>query len=166
MSRPSASSPAKSASTTDRWRAAARAVAGCPGYVHRGRDPRTGLDCIGLVLAMYRAAGESIDELDVPYGERDATRASRRELLLRVLARRFDPVRATGPGDCRDGDVLDVRRRAPGEPEIHLGVVVGGEMVDLASARVRRSRLVAAWPYVGAVYRLRRDPGPVVLVEQ
>lgn len=36
-------------------------------YVHQGRTPHSGLDCIGLITESYRYAGVNIDDLPLNY---------------------------------------------------------------------------------------------------
>ena len=36
-------------------------------YAYRGRDAKTGLDCYGLVLEIYRAVGFDLPDYDYPY---------------------------------------------------------------------------------------------------
>jgi hypothetical protein len=68
LSLPSASAK-RSASPRDFIVTAARSCIGTP-YRHLGRDPARGLDCVGLVLHAYRAAGLLADVVVTGYGRR------------------------------------------------------------------------------------------------
>ncbi len=44
-------------------------------FVHRGRDHQSGLDCIGVLLELYRRAGVELGRFDVEYDSGDEIRA-------------------------------------------------------------------------------------------
>jgi cell wall-associated NlpC family hydrolase len=98
-------------------------------YVHHGRDPRVGLDCVGLILAVYRLAGLPIDKCDEPYGERDFLRKHKTERIAKRLASEFRLTDATTPDECHDGDILLMG--GPGYIT-HAAMVVDGHIVQMA----------------------------------
>lgn len=141
-------------------------------YVHHGRNPETGLDCCGLILAVYRLAGLPIDSLDVPYGCRDVVRPHRNRMILQQVMKEFRmlgkgdgtvswPV--TVPGDCRDGDILLIGSVGN---ENHLGVVISGSLWQMAGVvgvvggqrqvvdgRLRETSLCRMWAFATSVFR-------------
>ena len=75
--------------------AAARDCVGVP-YRHLGREPSRGLDCVGLVLHAYRAAGLLTDVVVTGYGRRPDGHA----LIAEVMRRgRRVPVAEARPAD-------------------------------------------------------------------
>ena len=117
---------------------------------HHGRTPEEGFDCVGLVLFLYREAGHGIDELDMPYGERDARRPQRREWITARLATRFGTL--AEHVRFRDGDVLLIGNTAR---QLHLGVVVNDLVFQMGADRVRRVPLARVAPWVGMAFRLK-----------
>lgn len=104
--------------------AAARALVGVR-FLSQGRDPVTGLDCVGLVSAAYAAAGRV---LVAPAGY--PLRGWRRERIEAALAAAgFSPV-----DDRRDGDVALIALAAG---QFHLGVIGPARFVH-AHAGLRR----------------------------
>ena len=127
-------------------------------WVHHGRDAATGLDCVGLVLAVYERVGLSLADMDVPYAEGDCRR--RGALLLRILDKRFKRIDAGGrfgPLDCESGDVLVLRSGTL----FHVAIVVDGVVLEMAqkwpgSRNLRANGLNhKIWPFVDGVYRHR-----------
>ena len=87
------------------------------------------MDCIGLVLAVYRLAGCPLDDLDEPYGIRDALRPERARRLIAKTCMRFTRQDIVSTRLCRDGDLLlmgDSRHIN------HLAMVVDGTMAQMA----------------------------------
>jgi hypothetical protein len=128
------------------------AVAALPARVpalHRGRDPRVGLDCAGLLLWVYRAAGAPFDAADRPYGRRDALRID----LSGVVGGtgRFADVTAAVAGRLGDADgdvwVID------GRPAPHYGVQVGGLVYHMTD-ELHRTAAAALRPRVARAFRL------------
>ena len=116
---------------------AAQTLAGTRYRLH-GRDPRTGLDCVGLLAAALRAIGR---EAPAPsrYGLRNRDIAG--ALAFAPLAGLVD-----APGPVRSGDVLLVR---PGPLQHHL--LIAGAAGDFIHAHAGLRRVVAtpgpiAWP--------------------
>ncbi len=105
---------------------AAAALIGCPFRLH-GRDPATGLDCVGLVVAALGAIG---GQPSAPTG-----------YALRNLAVEHWLHHAAGSGlipssgPVRAGDVLLI---ALGACQHHLVIAVGDGMVIHAHAGLRR----------------------------
>ena len=130
----------------------ARSLVGVP-FRPQGRDPRLGLDCVGLCLASY---GLSPDE-----GRRDyRLRGDHRAELQRRLAGQF---RRIGRKAGRPGDMLLL---AVAADQIHLAILTKGGFVH-ADARLRRvveTPGEPGWPLVG-IYRLRRAPPPLGCAE-
>lgn len=104
--------------------AAARALVGVR-FLSQGRDPVTGLDCVGLVSAAYAAAGRAL-VAPACY----PLRGWRRERIEAALAAAgFLPV-----DDRRDGDVALIALAAG---QFHLGVIGPASFVH-AHAGLRR----------------------------
>ena len=120
-------------------------------WTSHGRDPAKGLDCLGLVLLVYRYAGVPQDDLDVPYGKSDQNKPHRVPLIIRQLERRFWRVPTAFPAECEDGDILVVGQ----EKHNHVGIVADGCFVEQTVRRVKVTRLSILWPEVTAVYRLK-----------
>lgn len=119
--------------------AAARELIGTP-FCLQGRDPGTGLDCLGVVLAAIAGAGRSIPPLArQPLRSRDTGH-------VETLARQAGLVAATG--DILVGDVLLVRCSPV---QLHLLVAVSENTFVHAHAALRRvvqSTRDPAWPIV------------------
>lgn len=120
---------------------AAEALVGAPFRLH-GRDPRWGLDCIGLVAAALEGAGLPA-EPPTRYGLRNRDIGDPDALALRSALR---PVR----GLPVPGDVLLVR---PGPAQVHL--LVRARRDDrFVHAHAGLRRVVAMpgplqWPVIG-----------------
>jgi len=106
--------------------AAARQLIGCPFRLH-GRDPHTGLDCIGLFTAAMAASGRKVD---VPpcYGLRNTTLHQ-----AAPLARQAGLQETAGP--VAAGDVLLVRLSAL---QAHLMIAASPDLFIHAHAGLRR----------------------------
>ena len=120
----------------------ARALLGTR-FVAQGRDPATGLDCVGLVVIAYR--------LD-PTAVRDDYRLSgpHRDTILAFSNARF---RRVSRRQMRPGDLLLLQ---PGAAQWHLGVWTGGGLIhaDATNRRIVERPGVPDWP-VAAVLRPR-----------
>ncbi|WP_375393676.1 peptidoglycan endopeptidase [uncultured Sphingomonas sp.] len=124
--------------------AAALAAVGARFRLH-GRDPASGLDCVGVAALAVRAGGFR-GSVPSGYAIRGGDPAA--------LAARFDTVLAAADG-ARPGDIVLMRS---GPAQLHLGVIVAGGMVH-ADAGLRRVVLrpgPPAWPVIGA-WRLGED---------
>lgn len=120
----------------------ARALVGTR-FRAQGRDPRYGLDCLGLVIAAFRLGGD--------VGRRDyRLRGDHRGELAEGLAPWF---RRVSRPRRRPGDVL-LLRAAP--DQIHLGIVTPAGFVhaDARLGAVVETPGVGPWPLL-AVYRRR-----------
>ena len=137
-------------------------------WVHHGRDPSLGLDCWGLIFAAYKNADMPIDEIDVPYGERDAHRAGRSALMQERLEKKFvklGPHKLTGPFEkfpliedpwqCWSGDVLVVGTASLN----HVALCIDGVVAEVTKDRVQCKPLKLVWPFVSAIYRHRKVLG-------
>ena len=122
----------------ERVAAAALALVGAAFRLH-GRDPASGLDCVGVVAAALRADGFA-GEVPSGYALRggDPARVAAR---LDALLWRVDAVMA--------GDVLLF---AVGAGQLHLAVKTAGGIVhaDAALRRVVERPGTAPWPRLGA----------------
>lgn len=123
----------------------ARALVGTR-FRAQGRDPRHGLDCLGLVIAAHR-----LPKGEIPGDYR--LRGEHRDALLAGVDRWFRRVAATA---MRAGDVL-LLDAGPGQS--HLGIATGAGFVhaDARIGRVVETPGAPAWP-VTAVLRRRARP--------
>lgn len=115
---------------------AARVLVGIPFRLH-GRDPRHGLDCIGVLEAACGCRAL------LPNGY--TLRA--RDLPLTPLAARLGLLETEGPIEI--GDVVIVR---PGPCQHHLAIATGPDSFVHAHAGLRRvveGPLSADWPRIG-----------------
>lgn len=126
--------------------AAARAAVGTRFRLH-GRDPATGLDCVGLAALAMRAEGFSGE---VPRGY---------ALRSGDAARACEAVAAAGlapAAEPRAGDLL-LLRTGPGQ--LHLAIDSGGGIIhaDAMLRRVVERPGPAPWPVVGRWRVPRRE---------
>lgn len=105
---------------------AAEELAGVPFRLH-GRDPATGLDCVGVVAAAFAACGRRPRK---PHGYGLRNRA-----VDGWLALAEDAGLVNAQGGQRPGDVVLVR---PGPGQHHLLVVLAGDRFVHAHAGLRR----------------------------
>lgn len=130
-----------------RLAAEAQALVGSRFRLH-GRDPGTGLDCVGLVLCALRRAGLVVPEV--------AGYALRQTDLSGLVAQAGSFWLEPAAGKARPGDVLLVR---PGPAQAHLIIVAGdGGMVHAHAglARVVRQAARPDWPIL-AHWRVRAE---------
>ncbi|MEO0061503.1 MAG: hypothetical protein RLZZ08_63 [Pseudomonadota bacterium] len=116
---------------------AAEAFVGVP-FRFGGREPATGLDCVGLVLAALKAIGRTIP--DVPSYRLRQTSIDRFLPLLPECG--FTEI----AGDWQPGDVVLV---APGPAQHHLLVRGSGPFAIHAHAGLRRISMTPTplpWP--------------------
>jgi cell wall-associated NlpC family hydrolase len=110
------------------WTAAQRLI-GVRFRLH-GRDPASGLDCVGLVVAAYRAAGLSIDDVPDRYRLSGPAPDVARDWLAACGARAVtDAVRA--------GDILLADLGAGAQSQLHL-LLLGPDGAVHAHAGLRR----------------------------
>ena len=124
--------------------AAALGAVGARFRLH-GRDPATGLDCVGLVSWALRAGGW---EGAVPTGY--ALRGGDPVVVAALLDR--DLVRGNGEAP---GDVV-LMRTGPGQLHLGIGTAAGLVHADASSRRVVVRPGVVAWPVLGC-WRLGED---------
>lgn len=105
--------------------AAAAALVGAPFRLH-GRDPRHGLDCVGVIACAFARCGRAVPEF--AYGLRNQ---SIRNAL--PLAKEAGLVEAAGA--ARAGDIFLVR---PGPAQHHLLVALAPDRFVHAHAGLRR----------------------------
>lgn len=119
---------------------AAEALAGCRFRLH-GRDPATGLDCVGVLAAALHAIGRTAP-LPRAYALRMRGIANLDAIVAACgLAAATDPIRA--------GDVLLLRT---GACQFHLAIALAGDRFVHAHAGLRRVVVQPgplAWPVVG-----------------
>jgi murein DD-endopeptidase / murein LD-carboxypeptidase len=117
--------------------AAARACLGAP-FRRQGRDPASGLDCVGLAGIAF-----AVRDLPADYALRGGDPARAAALIDRAGLVRIDP-----PGAAA-GDLLLC---AAGPEQLHLAVLTAAGFVH-ADARLRRVVEVPGppgWPVLGA----------------
>lgn len=113
----------------------ARRYVGTP-WVHQGRAPGAGLDCIGIIVCAARAAGATIVDRD-GYGRQPNPRQ-----LMAAFEENFEQI---DPADRRPGDLLVFywrESRKLGRLPQHAGIVTerrGGEGLLHAYDRVGRT---------------------------
>lgn len=120
----------------------ARALVGVP-FRAQGRDPATGLDCAGLVIAAF--------ELPTDLGRTNyRLRGEHFGELMNALA---GPFRRVGRGKARAGDLLLLR---VADDQAHLAVLTNAGFVH-ADARLRRVVETPGEPewQMAAAYRKR-----------
>jgi cell wall-associated NlpC family hydrolase len=110
----------------ERLARAAEDLVGAPYRLH-GRDPRTGLDCVGVAAAALDACGR-LKRAPAGY-------AMRNRSIAPLLALAEDNGLAVAEGRLVGGDILLVR---PGAGQHHLLVAVSGERFVHAHAGLRR----------------------------
>lgn len=111
----------------------------------QGRNPQAGLDCVGLVLAVYGIAAGPV--------RRDyRLRGDHRHEIERELALHFTRRRIA----CAPGDLMLC---AVAADQFHLAIECGGSFVhaDAGLGRVVETPGAPTWPVV-ATYRRRRRP--------
>jgi len=116
-------------------------------YRRHGRDPATGLDCVGLA-ALAAAAGGVRAAVPTGYGLRGGDEAAVAAVLDGAMARV-----PGGRGDGRAGDLVLAR---PGPGQLHLLVRTADGLVhaDLGLGRVAERPGAVPWPVVAA-WRVR-----------
>jgi cell wall-associated NlpC family hydrolase len=127
--------------------AAAESFAGTP-FRFRGRDPRTGLDCVGLVVAALAKLGEPA----APLPAYSLRQSSFSRLFGHEAKAGFDEA----DGTPASGDLLLVR---PGPAQVHLGLV--GTTGGFVHAHAGLGRVVVTpspppWP-IERHWRLRNS---------
>ncbi|WP_132389755.1 C40 family peptidase [Novosphingobium sp. PhB165] len=116
---------------------AARSLVGVPFRLH-GRDPRLGLDCLGVLAA---ALGESVrlpNGYPMRGGDADAIAGI-------AVAAGLHPAR----GQTEPGDILLLR---PGPYQHHIAIATGSDTIVHAHAGLRRvvhGPLPPEWPTLG-----------------
>ena len=91
----------------------AREFIGTP-FLHQGRNPAVGIDCIGLIVCCFRVLGWPHEQHDNP----TYSRRPHQGLLEKHLQAAFgEPL---PPSDAQPGDVLAMRHAGPVR---HVGVV-------------------------------------------
>jgi cell wall-associated NlpC family hydrolase len=125
---------------------AAERFVGAP-FRFRGRDPGSGLDCVGLVAAALERIGVPLPPI-APYAFRQRDFAAQ---IAGAAAAGFDEV----AGAPQAGDVLLLR---PGPAQVHLAIVGAGGLIH-AHAGLGRIVLTPPplpWP-IERHWRLRED---------
>jgi hypothetical protein len=124
---------------SDRVAAAALAVVGARFRLH-GRNPREGLDCVGLVAHALAQGGWRGREVPTGYALRGGDPARVAALLDAMLAR--------GAGEAA-GDIL---LAVPGPGQLHLAIRTARGIVhaDAQMRRVVERPGPVPWPLIGA----------------
>jgi len=120
----------------DKIAQAAEAMVGIP-FRHQGRNPKVGVDCVGVVLCAVWSAGCDLPDC-LGYGP-----LPRSEVLLAELEKR---ARRIHMDDAQPGDVLLFQYRP--ELPMHFAVLVWNNYVVHAhgsTGKVVRHRLSPAW---------------------
>jgi cell wall-associated NlpC family hydrolase len=126
---------------------AAEALVGAP-FRFRGRDARSGLDCVGLVIAALEAVGSSVPRI--------AAYAFRQREFASQLGSAAEAGFAEVDGVRRPGDML-LLRTGPGQ--VHLGIVGrDGRLVHAHGGLGKVVRTPAPFPWpVERHWRLCQD---------
>ena len=133
------------------WELAMRRVSLSVPWVHHGRDPRHGMDCVGLLICVYSLRGIDVSDLDVPYSIRDWRQERRAGLLVERLSVRFREVPLHG---LEDGDVLVTK--VEGAPS-HPAIVVGDHAHQMTATGIRRDRLRAVLRFTERAFRYGKE---------
>lgn len=109
-------------------------------YLHEGRDPATGLDCLGLICVFYKRLGIDVPDGDGEPYSRDWFRQDP-ERYLRGILKHGNPIE---PAELR---ALDFVYFSMGGAVTHAGVMVDGELFIhvLEGGSVCVSRLNSMW---------------------
>ena len=116
--------------SADAFADAAEALIGTPFALH-GRNPRHGLDCVGLVACALEAGGD-VPRVPEGYGLRNASIS---RFLVLAHDNGFGAVSEAGAVKAARGDLLLV---APGPGQSHLLVALGPDHFVHAHAGLRR----------------------------
>jgi hypothetical protein len=122
----------------------ARALVGTR-FRPQGREPRFGLDCVGLILCVFDLPAHSVRRDYRLRGDH------RRELLSKLV----HPFRRIAPSKCRSGDVLLLRVASD---QMHLGIASDAGLIhaDARLGRVVETPGESGWPVVAA-FRKRKS---------
>ncbi|KMS55361.1 hypothetical protein V474_20210 [Novosphingobium barchaimii LL02] len=126
--------------TPDTLAAAALELVGTRFRLH-GRDPQTGLDCVGVLSAACSALGR-----DAPLPARYALRSRAMPDTARIVA---DLGMTAANGPIRPGDVLMLR---PSPCQFHMAIAATARSVVHAHAGLRKvvlGPLPGEWPVAG-----------------
>jgi murein DD-endopeptidase / murein LD-carboxypeptidase len=120
----------------------ARALIGTPFRLH-GRDPATGLDCVGLIA---RVAGQFAPPTG--YAMRGGSAESWTALLDKFALRRTK-------SEIKAGDILLLEA---GPAQFHLGIFTGNGLIhaDAGLRRVVETPGPIRWPILGIWFAARR----------
>lgn len=102
--------------TREQIQAAARKIVGSE-WVHQGRDPASGMDCIGVIAWVAEQVG-------IEFNDRtDYSREPEGELLVDEFRERFDEIEIS---EAREGDILILRTAGTRLPH-HVAILARGE---------------------------------------
>lgn len=62
-------------------------------YVHLGRDPKTGLDCLGLILSVLQDRGHDVRQYDYEHYSEDWSKKSEHDLFIEKMPELMERVR-------------------------------------------------------------------------
>jgi cell wall-associated NlpC family hydrolase len=119
--------------------------------VHRGRNPDEGMDCLGLVLWLYKDSGHPIPFLEMPYAERDQNSPRMWDRAIKVASSMMsDASDETKAGLDRDGDIWVFKDESGG---VGVGVYIDGEVLAMYDT-LRRRNADSIRVYVKRSFRL------------
>jgi cell wall-associated NlpC family hydrolase len=124
--------------TRDDVQREARKIVGAE-WVHQGRDPASGIDCIGVIVWVGKQLGVESD---------DRTNYSREpvgELLVDEFRQRFDEIPIS---QAREGDILILRNAGKRLPT-HVAILARGQMeyMLIHSIQISSARKTVEEPY-------------------
>lgn len=108
-------------------------------WVHQGRNPGTGIDCIGVIVYVCERIG-------YPFEDRtDYSTEPIGELLVDEIRERFDEINIA---DAKEGDVLVLRTAGQRLPT-HIAILVRGEAeyMLIHSIQIAGDRKTVIEPY-------------------
>lgn len=114
-------------------------------YTHKGRDPKTGLDCYGLIKCIYQDAG--IELMDVEDYAIDWSRSGE-DYFMQNYYRQFDEVPIP--------HFLDIVLLNRGEVACHAGVVLeGNRFIHCSKAGINIQPLRRWFQRIVGFYRVK-----------
>ena len=121
-------------------------------FRHRGRNPKIGVDCAGVVLCSVWAAGCELPDC-IGYGPQPKS-----DFLLDELKKRAQRVHRD---DAEPGDILLFQYRV--DMPMHFGVLLSNNYVVHAhstTGRVIKHKITAAWSSrLHSIWRVATDHG-------
>jgi len=122
-------------------------------FLHKGRDKKVGLDCLGLILIVYRREGIAIDDPCSDYDEDWCKSPEKGNPILENYHANWRKLRV-----CERPEVLDaVLFGSEVDYPIHIGIVVGEDRVLHCAKNygVVMSRVSRLGKIIHGYYRLK-----------